>query len=38
MTEEGVAEEMRQQQITSLDEVEWGILESNGSVSFIEKG
>jgi uncharacterized membrane protein YcaP (DUF421 family) len=37
MTEDEVAEEMRQQQIASLDEVEWAILEANGSVSFIEK-
>jgi uncharacterized membrane protein YcaP (DUF421 family) len=37
MTEDEVAEEMRQQQIASLDEVEWAILESNGSISFIQK-
>jgi uncharacterized membrane protein YcaP (DUF421 family) len=37
MTEDEVAEEMRQQQISSLDEVEWAILESNGSISFIKK-
>jgi uncharacterized membrane protein YcaP (DUF421 family) len=37
MTQDEVAEEMRQQQIGSLDEVEWGILESNGSISFIKK-
>src|SRR5918912_1400151 len=36
MTEDEVAEEMRQQQIASLDDVEWGILEANGSISFIE--
>ena len=30
-------EEMRQQQIASLDEVEWAILESNGTISFIKK-
>jgi uncharacterized membrane protein YcaP (DUF421 family) len=28
---------MRQQQISSLDEVEWAILEANGSISFIKK-
>jgi uncharacterized membrane protein YcaP (DUF421 family) len=37
MTEDEVAEEMRAQQIGSLDDVEWAILESNGSVSFIKK-
>jgi uncharacterized membrane protein YcaP (DUF421 family) len=37
MTPDEVAEEMRQQQIASLDQVEWGILEANGSISFIEK-
>ena len=37
MTADEVAEEMRQQQVGSLDEVEWGILEANGSISFIKK-
>jgi uncharacterized membrane protein YcaP (DUF421 family) len=37
MTEDEVAEEMRQQQIGSLDEVDWAIIESNGSISFIKK-
>ena len=37
MTEEEVLEEARQQQIGSLDEIEWAILEANGSLSFIEK-
>ena len=37
MTADEVAEEMRQQQISSLDEVEWAIVEANGSVSFIKK-
>ena len=32
-----VAEEMRTQQIGSFDDVAWGILETNGSISFIEK-
>ena len=37
MTEDEVAEEMRSQQIGSLDDVEWAILEANGSVSFIKR-
>jgi uncharacterized membrane protein YcaP (DUF421 family) len=37
MTEDEVAEEMRQQQIASLDDVEWAIIEVNGAISFIEK-
>jgi uncharacterized membrane protein YcaP (DUF421 family) len=37
MTADEIAEEMRQQQIASLDEVEWGILEANGAISFIKK-
>jgi uncharacterized membrane protein YcaP (DUF421 family) len=37
MTADEVAAEMRTQQIASLDQVEWAILESNGSVSFIKK-
>ena len=32
-----VAAEMRLQQIGSFDEVAWAILETNGSISFIEK-
>jgi uncharacterized membrane protein YcaP (DUF421 family) len=37
MTPDEVAEEMRQQQIGSIDDVEWAILEANGSISFIKK-
>ena len=37
MTPDEVAEEMRQQQIGSIADVEWGILEANGSISFIKK-
>ena len=37
LTEDEVAEEMRAQQIASVEEVEWAILESNGNISFIEK-
>jgi uncharacterized membrane protein YcaP (DUF421 family) len=37
MTPGEVEGEMRLQQIATLDDVEWGILERNGSISFIEK-
>jgi uncharacterized membrane protein YcaP (DUF421 family) len=37
LTEDEVAEEMRAQQIASVEAVEWGILESNGTMSFIPK-
>jgi uncharacterized membrane protein YcaP (DUF421 family) len=37
LTEDEVAEEMRAQQIASVDDVEWGILETNGTMSFIPK-
>jgi uncharacterized membrane protein YcaP (DUF421 family) len=37
MTEDEVAEEMRMQQIASFDEVQWAILETNGSMSFVKK-
>jgi uncharacterized membrane protein YcaP (DUF421 family) len=37
LTEDEVAEEMRAQQIGSVDNVAWGILESNGTMSFIPK-
>ena len=37
LTEEEVAEEARQQQISSLDQVEWAVLENSGKISFIEK-
>jgi len=29
---------MRGQQIASFDEIEWAILEANGTISFIKKG
>ncbi|HEX3254238.1 MAG TPA: YetF domain-containing protein [Gaiellaceae bacterium] len=38
LTEDEVAEEARQQQISSLDQVEWAVLETSGKISFIEKG
>jgi len=37
LTEGEVAEEMRAQQIASVEDVQWGILESNGTMSFIPK-
>jgi uncharacterized membrane protein YcaP (DUF421 family) len=37
LTEDEVAEEMRAQQIASVENVEWGILESDGNMSFIPK-
>lgn len=37
LTEDEVAEEMRKQQIATVGDVEWGILESNGTMSFIPK-
>ncbi len=37
MTLEEVAAEARQQQIRSLDEVQWAVLEGNGKISFIVK-
>lgn len=37
LAEEDVAEEMRSQQIGSVEDVQWGIVESNGGMSFIPK-
>jgi uncharacterized membrane protein YcaP (DUF421 family) len=37
LTVEEVAAEARQQQIDSLDDVKWAVLETNGNISFIEK-
>jgi uncharacterized membrane protein YcaP (DUF421 family) len=37
MTSDEIEEEMRVQQIASLDRVEWAILETNGAMSFIQK-
>jgi uncharacterized membrane protein YcaP (DUF421 family) len=37
MTLEEVMAEARQQQISSLDEIRWGVLEGNGRISFIPK-
>jgi uncharacterized membrane protein YcaP (DUF421 family) len=35
ITEDEVAEQMRSQQIASFDDVEWAILEADGTISFI---
>jgi uncharacterized membrane protein YcaP (DUF421 family) len=35
---EEVMEEARQQQIGSLDEIQWAVLETSGQISFIKKG
>ena len=37
LTPDEVAEEARQQQIGSLDDVQWAVLETSGTISFIEK-
>jgi uncharacterized membrane protein YcaP (DUF421 family) len=37
LTLDEVAEAMRSQQIGSVEDVEWGILESDGNISFIPK-
>ena len=37
LTADEVAEEARQQQISSLDQVEWAVLESSGKISFLTK-
>jgi uncharacterized membrane protein YcaP (DUF421 family) len=38
LTIEDVLEEARKQQVTSLEEIEWAVLETGGSISFITKG
>jgi len=37
ITPDDVAEEMRMQQIAKFDDVQWGILETNGQISFVKK-
>jgi uncharacterized membrane protein YcaP (DUF421 family) len=37
ITVEELAEEARKQQIASLDDVQWAVLETSGEISFIEK-
>jgi uncharacterized membrane protein YcaP (DUF421 family) len=38
ITKEELAAAARQQQITSLDQIRWAVLETNGQITFIEKG
>lgn len=38
LTVEEVESEARIEQITSLEDVRWAILEINGKISFVEKG
>jgi uncharacterized membrane protein YcaP (DUF421 family) len=38
LTREEIAEEARQQQIDSLEQVAWAVLEPSGKISFIQKG
>jgi uncharacterized membrane protein YcaP (DUF421 family) len=38
ITREELAAAARQQQITSLDQIRWAVLETTGRISFIEKG
>jgi uncharacterized membrane protein YcaP (DUF421 family) len=37
LTQEEIAAEARQQQIDSLDQIRWAVLETSGKISFIEK-
>jgi uncharacterized membrane protein YcaP (DUF421 family) len=37
ITDEEIAAEARMQQIASLDDVRWAVLETNGQISFIPK-
>jgi uncharacterized membrane protein YcaP (DUF421 family) len=37
LTEDDVAEEMRLQNITSLTEVRWGVMETSGKISFVKQ-
>ena len=37
LTVEEIAAEARQQQIASLDDVQWAVLETSGEMSFVEK-
>ena len=37
ITADDVAEKMRAQEIAAFDQVQWAILESNGTISFIQK-
>jgi uncharacterized membrane protein YcaP (DUF421 family) len=37
LTKEEIEEEARQQQISSLDQVQWAVLENSGKISFLTK-
>jgi uncharacterized membrane protein YcaP (DUF421 family) len=37
LTEDDVAEEMRLQNITSLTQVRWGVMETSGKISFVKQ-
>jgi uncharacterized membrane protein YcaP (DUF421 family) len=37
MTQEEIAAEARYQQIASLDQIRWAVLETSGKISFIKK-
>ena len=37
LSREDLMEEARQQQIPSLDELQWAVLETSGAISFIKK-
>ena len=38
LTVEEIMEEARQQQIGALDEIQWAVLETSGTISFVKKG
>jgi uncharacterized membrane protein YcaP (DUF421 family) len=38
LTQDDLVEQARSQQITSLDDVQWAVLERDGTISFIKKG
>jgi uncharacterized membrane protein YcaP (DUF421 family) len=38
LTQDDLLEQARGQQIQSLDEVQWAVLERDGTISFLKKG